>query len=238
MASIDEESEVQRLADRVEALCDAGQQSGRPYLISALGIELGEDLARIKTLTKSGLADFLRSRLSEKFELVRFGTHGNVLAVIPVGGSLPPPVENSDDGTQLDSQGRAKFHYRLWAAFSVPPEKACRFLNLNDLTFVDVDSEEEAPADSLAIPLNVIPPGDQPRRDDIIWENVNAWLEENRFPPERFYASNRRTARIPRSQQPQGGSLLDAVVTALDRRQLQNTQMSLDVVAALLQTRR
>lgn len=237
MAAIDEASEVQRLAERVEALCEAGQLSGRPYLISALGIELGEDLAKIKALTKTGLADFIRSRLSEKFELVRLGTHGNVLAVIALGASLPQMTAVSGGGPQVDSQGRPKFHYRLWAAFSVPPEKAYRFLNLNDLTFVDMDSDEEVPPDTLPIPLNLIPPGDQPRRDDIIWESVNTWLEQNKFAPERFYASNRRTPKTPRSQQPAGASVLDAVIAALDRRQLQNTQLSLDVIATLLHSR-
>lgn len=237
MNEIDAEAELEKIAERVSALCDAGQKSGRPYYISALGIELGEDLAKIKLLTKSGLADFVRNRLADKFELVRFGSHGNVLAIIPVGGSLPVQ-EEAEDGAILDSQGRPKFHYRLWAAFSVPPSSSARFLRLDDLTFVDTDADSPPDEGALLIPTEMIPSGDLPRRDDVIWQNLTRWLQDNKLPPERFYARAKRVPKAPKPPISAGGSLLEAIIGTLDRRQLQSTQMSLDAISALLQTRR
>ena len=232
-------SELDRIAERVGALVAAATESGRPYFVSALGKDLGDDLKTLKELTKRTLADFVRGRLSDKYEIARLGEFANVLAVIPIGGE-PPTIGESSDGILRDSQGRPKYHYRLWAAFSVPtPADFERYLNQDDLTFVDIPAAVAPPANSLRVPAELVPPAETPRRDDLIWENLTKWLDENHMPADRFYASTRSAVRQPRTgtHQP-SGSLLEAVLQALDRRQLQSTQVSLEVVATLLSARR
>jgi hypothetical protein len=232
-------TELDRIAERIDALVIAATQSGRPYFISALGMDLGDDLKAVKELTKGTLADFVRSRLSEQYEIARLGEFSNVLAIIPVGGEIRE-LEKSSDGILRDTQGRPKYHYRLWAAFSVPaPDNIERYLNLDDLTFVDAPAGTAPPPNSLPIPTELVPAADAPRRDDLIWENLTKWLNENQLAPERFYAPTRRAVKQARATTHQpSGSLLAAVLQALYRRQLQSTQVSLEVVATLLNARR
>ena len=235
--------ELDRITHRIEAFCEAAYEPSTaarrpgPYYVSALGIDLGPDLQKLKAITKSSLTDFIASRLAGKYELARMGAHGNILAVIPVGSEVPEPREAEPAQA---SQKRDKYHYRLWAAFSVPASGEGRWINLNDLTFVDLSRDDEHPADALEIPLEMVPPEDMPRRDDAIWDSVTRWLEDNKLPRERFLASARKPARtisMTSTAASSATSLLESVLHALDRRQLQITHLPLDIVATLLHTR-
>jgi hypothetical protein len=221
--------ELDRIASRVEELCRAALLSGRPYFVSALGIDLGEDLQRIKAETGGTLADFLRGRLSSKYELVRRGEHANVLAIIPVGGESLAASEFV--------KGRERFHYRLWAAFSVPPTSGARYLKMSDLTFEDLPAESPQPEGTLPISIDLVPPADHLQRDETIWQNLTKWLSDNGLEREEFLASERRASKSVNSVRAEGLSLLELVLNSLDRRQLQSTQMSLDVVATLHNSR-
>lgn len=235
--------ELERITHRIEAFCEAAYEPSTaarrpgPYYVSALGIDLGPDLQKLKALTKSGLAEFIASRLAGRYEVARMGVHGNILAVIPVGSEPPEPREAEPSQT---SQKRDKYHYRLWAAFSVPSSGETRWINMNDLTFVDLSRDDEQPADALEIPLDMVPPEEMPRRDDAIWDSVTRWLEDNELARERFLAPAHKPARTVSATSSAAlstTSLLESVLQALDRRQLQTTHLPLDVVATLLHTR-
>src|SRR5690349_4303958 len=59
--------ELDRIKAKIISLCEAGLASGRPYLLSELGLALAEDLSTLKHLTRGKLIDFIRDRLSGRF---------------------------------------------------------------------------------------------------------------------------------------------------------------------------
>ena len=165
--------ETERIAKRVESLVDEGKELHPKYLVSALGIALGEDLKVLKRPTNRGLNDFIQSRLSHRFTLERTGAHGNITAVIDRSvdsATLQRPTSSREQNP--------RFHPRFWAAFSVPAKgDHVRILNQVDLTFKDVPSEE-TPKGEPTIPKDLIVSADEDRRDEKIKANITIWLNE------------------------------------------------------------
>ena len=230
MANEETDKELERIAKRIENLVDEGRELHPKFLVSALGIALGEDLKTLKRLTNRGLNDFIESRLSHRFGLERMGVHRNITAV----------VDRSVDSATLQRPSSSReqnprFHPSFWAAFSRPATgDHVRILNQDDLTFKDVPSEE-APEGELTIPNDLIVSADEDRRDEKIKANIAIWLEQNGLHVERFKASKRASLQTFH----QGtGSLLEAIIAALDRRQLQSNTLTLDAIATLLRTPR
>jgi hypothetical protein len=224
------DEELERIAKRVESLVDEGKELHPKYLVSALGIALGEDLKILKRLTNRGLNDFIESRLSHRFKLERMGIHGNITAVVDGSVNSATPQEPTSSREQSP-----RFHPRFWAAFSVPAKgDSVRILNKDDFRFEDVPSEE-APKGELTIAKDLIVSADEDRRDEKIKANIASWLDQNGLPVDKFQASKRAHSQTVHQQT---GSLLEAVIAALDRRQLQSNTLTLDVIATLLRTPR
>ena len=230
MASEETDTELERIAKRVEIMVDEGKELHRKYLVSALGIALGDDLNILKRLTNRGLKDFIESRLAHRFRLERTGVHGNIFAVVDRSvDSATPQIPTSS------REQNTRFHPRFWAAFSVPANgDHVRVLNQDDLTFKDVPSEE-APKGELTIAKDLIVSADEDRRDERIKENIAIWLGQNGLHVDKFLASKRASLQTFNQQT---GSLLEAVIAALDRRQLQANTLTLDAIATLLRTPR
>lgn len=226
------EGELERIADKIVTLAKARKGEHQPYLVSALGIDLGDDLQNLKRLTNKGLNEFIQSHLGDRVTLVRLGAHKNVAAII-VG-----QIEEADLAEMAAKipEPAQRFHYRFWAAFSVPLQGEVRLLDSEKFTFKDID-RTDVPEDSLVIEGKRIAAVDASNRDALIKRNIEEWLEENGLPAERFTAT-KRTRKQPSgaASAALGGNLLDAVLTALDRRQLQSTTLPLDVVQILLRT--
>ena len=230
LTSEETEKELDRIAKRVESLVDEGKELHPKYFVSALGIALGEDLKILKQLTNRGLNEFIESRLSHRFDLERTGVHRNITAVVD---------KSADSATvQRPTSSREqnpRFHPRFWAAFSVPAEgDHARILNQDDLTFKDVPIGE-APKGELTIARNLIVPADEDRRDEKIKANIAIWLEHNGLRADKFWASKRASSHTLNHQ---AGSLLEAIIGALDRPQLQSNSLTLDAIAMLLRTPR
>ena len=230
MTSEETDKELERIAKRIESLVDEGKELHPKYFVSALGIALGEDLKILKRLTNCGLNDFIESRLSHRFTLERTGVHRNITAV----------VDRSVDSATVQRptssrEPNPRFHPRFWAAFSVPAKSDhVRILNQDDLTFRDLLAEK-APKGELTIAKDLIVSADEDRRDEKIKTNIAIWLEQNGLPADNF-----RAAKRPSSQKlnQQTGSLLEAIIAALDSRQLQSNTLTLDAIATLLRTPR
>ena len=190
MASEETDKELERIAKRVESLVDEGKELHPKYLLSALGIALGEDLKLLKRLTDRGLNDFIESRLSHRFRLERTGVHGNITALVDRSAdsaAVQEPTSRREQGP--------RFHPRFWAAFSVPAKADhVRVLNQDDLTFKDLPSEE-APTGELTIPNGLIVSADEDRRDEKIKANIAIWLEQNRLHVDKFQASKRASSQ-------------------------------------------
>lgn len=224
------DKELERIAKRVESLVDEGKELHARFLVSALGIALGEDLKTLKRLTNRGLNDFIESRLSHRFRLERMGVHGNITAV--VDRSVDPATLQRPTSVR---EQNPRFHPRFWAAFSVPAKADhVRILNRDDLTFRDVPSEEVSKGE-LTIAERLIVSADDDERDEKIKANIATWLEQNGLHADEFQASKR--ARLQTFHQ-ESGSLLEAIIVALDRRQLQSNTLTLDAIATLLRTSR
>lgn len=229
MTSDETVMELERIAKRIESLVDAEKEQHPKYLVSALGIALGDDLRTLKRLTSRGLNDFIQSRLSHRFRLEHMGIHGNITAVVDGSFNSTPPQELTPGREQSP-----RFHPRFWAAFSVPAKGDVRILNKDNYSFEDVPSEE-APKDALTITKDLIVSADEDRRDEKIKANIASWLDQNGLTADKFRASKRAHSQTFHQQT---GSLLDAIIATLDHRQLQSTALTLDVVATLLRTPR
>lgn len=229
--TLSKDVELDRIAKRIESLVDQAKGLHPKFLVSALGIALGEDLKTLKQLTNGGLNDFIESsRLSHRFKLERMGIHGNITAV--VDRSVSPVTLQSATSPR---EQNPRFHPRFWAAFSVPSKVGhVRILSPDDFTFKDVPSEDE-PKGGWTIAEYLIVSAQEDRRDDKIKANIATWLNQNALNEDRFQVSKKTAARSVHSQT---GSLLEALISALDRRQLQANTLTLDAVATLLRTPR
>lgn len=234
MADGDQEAELERIAQKIVTLVKARKGERQPYLVSALGIDLGDDLRTLKSLTNKGLNQFIQSRLGDRVTLVRLGAHNNVTAIID--GLL----EGADlaEAAAAVAEPKRRFHYRFWAAFSVPMQGEVRVLDPEKFTFEDV-AQANMPADALTIDPQSIAPPDADERDVLIKQNIEAWLEAHGLSEDGFTAA-KRLPRLPLALTKTviGDNLLEAMLSALDKRQLQSTSLSLDVVQTLLRTPR
>jgi hypothetical protein len=233
------EDNIQRIADKIEALTESELRFRSSYLLSELGKDLGPDLSTLKLLTKSSLSNFIRDRFSDKFVIVLTGEFKNVQALIrsprsPTEQPALTPLEKATlEGETTTAKPSPRFNYRFWAAFSVPYREGKRFLNLADFRFQDVTTGE-APEGYLEIPPSFIVEPDIKDRDKVIAENISRWIEENHLNRSGFYQTRSYKENF---QAPASLSLLEAVIATLDHRQLSSTSMSLDVVAALMRKR-
>lgn len=224
--------ELERVAEKVVELTQAHDYQHGPYLVSKLGIDLGEDLRRLKVLTNRGLREFIQSHLSGRVTLVQTGIHRNISAIIP--GSVEPSTIDT-----LYSHGKQKkrFQFRFWAAFSVPLEKDVRVINMEDFKFEDV-VQAEVPEGGVTINREFIAPAEAENRDALIKINIARWLAIKELPEERFLVHGNLKQSIAAFAFQESNSLLAAMIEALDHKQLQSTSLPLDVVATLLRTQR
>lgn len=120
----------------------------------------------------------------------------------------------------------------------MPIQGEVRVLDPNKFTFEDV-AHADVPADALTIDPQSIAPPHADNRDVLIKQNIQTWLEAQGLSEDRFMAAN-RLPRLPlvATKAAIGDNLLEAMLLALDKRQLQSTSLSLDVVQTLLRTPR
>jgi len=228
--SIDD-GELTQLDAKIRSLAEAYLATGRPYLLSRLGKDLGDDLKRVKIGYGRSLGEYVSERLADEYSVILMGEHRNIQALVPV--SRPFPGIAPEKSTTADERRSPRYNYRFWAAFSVPLAEGSRWLNVDDFTFKDIKEKPEG--NDLEIPSSLVAPEEAENRDALIKSNIATWLESNGLTQDRFIAKaafdNKNTPAVG------GKSLLDAVVQALDRRQLASTTLSLDVVAELLRRR-
>ncbi len=239
MSEIEPTIELSQIEAKVATLCDGALAGRNYYLLSELGKALGEDLERLKIVGKLKLADFIEARLRDRFSVVSVG-RGNVKAVVhsglPAAGAWTPAVA-APPNAQAPA-AKVRYHYRFWAAFAVPNAGRHRYLDPEELTFEDRD-QGQAPEGHLEIAERFMTPDGIDHRDEAIMEKIQGWLNENGLPRERFLEGNERfrSAGAAAGHVLRGTTVLDAVLAALDKRQLATTSLSLDIVAALLRKR-
>lgn len=220
------DEDLERIDEKIRSLAENALSNGETYLLSRLGMDLGDDLKQIKLKYGRPLAQYIDDRLGSDFTIVRLGSHENIQAL----------ARSDNAGVQTYSapvarKADARFNYRFWAAFSVPLAAEVRWLNLDDFTFED--QTERPSGDYIDVAPIFVAPADADDRDNVVKSNISKWLEEKKLPQSRFLARPPSTPR-PLST---GRSLLEVLVETLDRKQLASTTMSLDVIAELLRKR-
>lgn len=224
--------ELARLDSKIRSLAQAYLADGRPYLLSRLGKDLGDDLRLVKIEYGRSLGEYVSERLSDEYSVILMGQHKNIQALVSASESLYATALEKVEAT--DGKRGPRYNYRFWAAFSVPRTEDPRWLDLDDFTFKD--SKVKPEGDFLEIPSAFVAPAEADNRDALIKGNIAKWLDSVGLPEERFIA--KAPAADSRSAAGVGGrTLLEAVVQALDRKQLASTTLSLDVVAELLRRR-
>ena len=231
-------SDLERIRAKIKSLADGYMASGRPYLLSKLGLDLGSDLQTLKLLTGKTLAEYLTSEFVREYTIVVTGIHNNVQALVrSPDTSEPVPVLEAQEPIsepKVTQEAAPRYNYRFWAAFSVPLAKGRRFLDLRDFRFVDAD--EEPVGNYIEVESEYIAKQDTQDRNSFIRQNIKRWLEAKKLPEDQFVVRIPHMALRP-PHLAGNRSILEAVIDSLDRRQLASTNMSLEVVAELLRRR-
>ena len=219
------------VAQKAKTLADAALASGRPYLLSKLGKDLGDDLKIIKSHDLT-LGEFIKENMPD-YEVVLGGSFKNVQSLVRSG--MGNASTDSAIAAEIQEQTRPqkstmRFNYKFWAAFSVPLQNEKRFINLDTFTFLDDDKEPESGRFEEIDPSYVAEDGII-NRDVAIIQNIQRWLNDRGYPAEQFAAKPSTTSNRASSD---SRTVLHAVIDALDKRQLSSVSLPLDVVAALL----
>ena len=218
------EQELDRITNRIIQLCDDALAQGRPYLVSRLGLDLGRDVQNLKILTDKKLVEFIRSHevLKKRYTVVPVEGRQNVLVVVRAKDETP-----AIEAHEVEPRSEPRYHYRFWAAFAVPSNGQSRFIDPTRFIFKTFSEKDVVPSHWIPIEEDLIAPEKCENRDDVIKGNINAWLTKHNIDKSRFL-HNARPVQMAQK------SLLLSVIEALDRRQLQSTSMTLDVIATLL----
>jgi len=234
-----DEGELSRIEGKIAGLAEAALSNGQDYLLSELGIALGTDLLVLKRASGKRLVEFIKKRLSSRFEIVRYGSHDSIYAMAYAGGQHPAPRGSAGDhgsrGTETSSSKGPRFNSRFWAAFSVPIKSEIRLLDARTLTFTDVARPDVLPEEQLAIEADCIPEEGVEDRDRHIASNIASWLQAQHLPASRFVDNASRPAyrhEGPGAARPT--SVLEHVLDCLDKHQLQNTTLTLGLFRSAL----
>ena len=203
--------ELERIAEKVIELTRAHDDKSGPYLVSKLGIDLGDDLQKIKTITSKGLREFIKSYLSGRATLVETGIYRNIYAI-----TLGSAESATIDTLYFSGEQKKRFHFRFWGAFSVPLEKDIRVINMEDFRFEDV-MNSEIPEGGVTIDREFIAPAKAENRDVLIKDNISRWLASKSLSEEQFLTHGRHLRSVVAPPVRAGGSPLVAVIAATDR---------------------
>lgn len=211
-----QEAEVARIRDRIVALVESHFASGKPvYYLSQLGNELGEeDRKLLEQLTHAKISEFVTSAFN--YEVGCTGQHKNILFLVAPAGSAVLPA------------AAPRYNSRFWAAFKVPlHEGERRFIDIETFEFgADANQFAVQDAQSREIDPGFLPKGDEATTPNAISARIAAWLEAQHLDHAQFLFQRRK-------QRSGDGSLLAALISALDKDQLKRVSLPLDVIRTL-----
>jgi len=216
-----QKAEVARIRDRIATLVESHFASGKPaYYLSQLGNELGdEDRKLLEHLTHTKISQFVTSAFD--YEVGRTGQHKNILFLVAPNGTAVPPA------------AAPRYNPRFWAAFKVPlHEGERRFIDIETFEFgLDATQFAAQDAEVREIDPGFLPKGDEVPTPDEILERIAVWLDTQQLHQAQFLLQRRK-------QKSEDGSLLTALIRALDKDQLKRVSLPLDVIRTLDSHRR
>ena len=230
--------ELQAIDDLIIGYIEDGIVSKGYHLLSKLGQKLGSgNVQALRNTTGKKLTDYVREKFGDRFDIVPLQSLGKNTFGIVSGGSSVQNAENHVLQNRLDSD---RFNRHFWAAFSVPlpSDSHVRFINLRSFYFEDRDQSIEPADNEVIIDSNLIPPTDAIARDEQIKHNINRWLDITKIDRQTVLArAHQRSEDIKLKMTLPTESLLDLLLSTLDRHQLHRISLPLDVVATLIRKR-
>ena len=227
------------LADKVRRLCENALAERAQYLVSRLGLDLGDDLGILKA-SRIKLLDFIKDRLSDRFQIIDVGQHSNIQAIVRVEDHLAQISAPMAAEVVLESERKPKmrFNRRFWGAFAVPLTAGVRLLDRHSLVFSDRENLDNT-GDAYIITPEFVVGAESERRDLEIAENIDRWLRVNNLAAEQFLLKKERRSENETKNTISDREItaLDAFIGALDRRQQASVSLPVDVIVALMRAR-
>lgn len=220
-------AEVEQIRKQIADFIDSELQSRELLYLSAVGAAMREPLGRFKQLTGQTLGQIVENDLADSYQVARLGAHKNVLALCRIGQD---PLKLQ--ATRPDRAPVLRYNRNLWLAFAVPLTANYRHIDMNALKFQDSD-DATPPEGHLAIDREYLRGDDDPHEPSEIVRRIGTWLAKNSFDPSRYLEKPSSLNQ----QRVQGRSVLEDMISVLDRRQLQSVSLPLDVVDSLLRHR-
>jgi hypothetical protein len=210
---------------QIAAFADEKFAKGEPCFISALGIALGDQLRQMRAATGLGLGEYVREKLSDVYDLIE--VKPNTVALWPKGR---PQTEAFQVAASRPSRASTtptrRFLPWFWQAFAVPNAGRSRFYD--PVSHTVSEAPDEASKEAVEIPASFIRSDESPFNVKEIQGRIIEWLSENKLDANRFREP--AGAAIEREH---AVSLLDALIAALDKKQLQSFSLPMDVIATL-----
>ena len=215
--------ELEAIERQIEALIDDRISEGKPAFISAIGIALKGDLARLKVLSGLSLSDYLRQNLGDRYDLVQ--AKPNTYALWPKGQPFIPLTHSKVSSAVTRGPDYLTW---FWSAFATPIDDGEeRYYDPRTHSIVT----ESVNDDVIAISADLMRKADEPFNARLIHDRIEQWLASHKLNKKDF---EDRSAPLARPNQTR--TVLDAMVDCLDKRQLQGISISMDVVATLSRT--
>lgn len=218
----------------VELVQQCWQEHQTPLLLSRLGTQEDGRIAEVARQQASGLADYLRTRLSDHIRVIQHSTKSMVIGAIPshvaadIGGDFDPMLEKTYSSAESSF---LRFRPAFWTAFRKPlAEGSKRYINVHPpFHFVDTPSTDQPESYAEIEQRHIKGPTAEPTE---VVRSLQAWLEENSLEASSFASTGKpQSARLP------SDDLLGRLLHALDPDDLRRVSMPLDVIEKLRRER-
>lgn len=223
-------SELETIKSKLAAYIDDELHRRQPVYLSALGVAMQEELSRVKALTGQTVGVLIEKEFSGRYQIARLGPHKNILALYKLGQE-PTSVDPTSVEKSPGSKG-VLFTRQLWLAFAVPITTPYRYIDLKTLSFSDAE-QSVAPDGWILIDREYLREATDVHDPKLIAQNIVTWCAKNGVDPTLYLLKQ----KAPASDHIAGRSVLEMMLSTLDRRQLQSVSLPLDVVDALLRSR-
>jgi hypothetical protein len=229
-----DEIDEQELWGRISAAVEKALLSKPRVHLSWLGMLFHEDIEKLRRANGQSLKAFLDKNITDMFKFEVSGENRNVYSIVLSSNFSKMELDQDRESiSERQYYYSTRFNFRFWAAFSKPFTSDRRFLDTDTIGFTDVKANETIAG--IEIKPSFIPATDLQDRDQAITENIFKWLEENQLSKSKFLANNLKGSYGDNRHNKK--SLLEAVIDALDSKELASINLNLSVVARLLNSK-
>ena len=214
----------------VQLVEECWQEHQMPLLLSRLGTQDDGRIAEVVRQQAGGLADYLRTSLSDRVRVVQHSTKSMVIGAIPrhaaatLDGAYDAILEKTFSRTE---SSYLRFLPAFWTAFRKPlAEGSRRYVSLREpIHFLDTSSTPQL-EEYAEIQRRCIVGFDADTAE--VLQSLEKWLTSNDLDIAHFVSTRKMEKNRPPSN-----DLLDRLLRALGPDDLKRISMPLDVVAKL-----